>query len=402
MITPSFSTTASQTVSPKVSLDFTTASLDPRITFTRSGNTATVTNSSGNVAPINADLPRFDYNPITLACKGLLIEETRTNLFSYSEDFTNAVWTKSNTGATTDAAQTNPSGATGTSLITGNAGTAIKRVRRQYTTTGLGPWSWSAWIKSNTATNVMFVIFDSSTGGANNVRVTINLTTGVTSALTNGGTATGATATVTAYPNSWYRVSISGTFVTALTSIWGEVWFDGLTSTTSTASFYLWGAQLEAGAFPTSYIPNVGNTTNQRDPDIATMTGTNFSDWYNASKGTFRVDAITPANGTRPIVSVDNNSANNSLLIKTEGTAPTFIATQDGNEQANVAAGTITANSDMYAYVSYDSNYFGIARAASRQVDTSGTVPTVDRLRIGASQAGAYLNGIIKKIQFWN
>jgi hypothetical protein len=71
VITPSFGITATERVLPKLALDFTTASLDPRVTFTRTGNTATVTNSSGNVVGINADLPRFDYNPVTLACKGL-------------------------------------------------------------------------------------------------------------------------------------------------------------------------------------------------------------------------------------------------------------------------------------------------------------------------------------------
>jgi hypothetical protein len=79
MITPSFSLTATERVLPRLALDFTTASLDARVTFTRTGNTATVTNSSGNIVGINANLPRFDYNPTTLVCNGLLIEEARTN-----------------------------------------------------------------------------------------------------------------------------------------------------------------------------------------------------------------------------------------------------------------------------------------------------------------------------------
>ncbi len=80
MITPSFALTATERVLPCMAVDFTTAILDSRITFTRAGNTATVTNSSGVIVGINADLPRFDYNPTTLVCKGLLIEESRTNV----------------------------------------------------------------------------------------------------------------------------------------------------------------------------------------------------------------------------------------------------------------------------------------------------------------------------------
>jgi len=80
MITPSFSLTATERVLPRLALDFTTAQLDPRITFTRAGNTATVINASGVIVAVNADLPRFDHDPVTLACKGLLIETSRTNL----------------------------------------------------------------------------------------------------------------------------------------------------------------------------------------------------------------------------------------------------------------------------------------------------------------------------------
>ena len=75
MITPSFALTATERVLPRLALDFTTASLDPRVTFTRALNTATRINSSGLVETVNADTPRFDYtlNPGG-ACKGLLIE----------------------------------------------------------------------------------------------------------------------------------------------------------------------------------------------------------------------------------------------------------------------------------------------------------------------------------------
>jgi hypothetical protein len=53
-----------------------------------------------------------------------------------------------------------------------------------------------------------------------------------------------------------------------------------------TSGIYVWGAQLEAGAFPTSYIPTTASTVT-RSADTATMTGTNFSSWYNQSEGTF-------------------------------------------------------------------------------------------------------------------
>ena len=95
MITPSFSLTATERVLPKLALDFTTASLDSRITFTRTtgaSNPAAFVNSSGYITAATNDQPRFDYNPVTLACKGLLIEESRANLLLQSENFS-TTWT---------------------------------------------------------------------------------------------------------------------------------------------------------------------------------------------------------------------------------------------------------------------------------------------------------------------
>jgi hypothetical protein len=80
MMTPSYALTATERVLPNLALDFTTAVLDARVTITRASNTATAINSSGVIAVVNANLPRFDYNPTTLACRGLLIEQASTNV----------------------------------------------------------------------------------------------------------------------------------------------------------------------------------------------------------------------------------------------------------------------------------------------------------------------------------
>ena len=98
-------------ITPSVSFDFTTASLDPRVTFTRADATATVVDSSGVIQSVAADTPRFDYNPITLVCKGLLVEEARTNSLTYSEDFSAATgaWTNTRLASTTNSG-TSPDG----------------------------------------------------------------------------------------------------------------------------------------------------------------------------------------------------------------------------------------------------------------------------------------------------
>ena len=80
------------TVSPTLNLNFAAAGrLDSRVTFTRS-STATYTNQIGLIQSAAVNEPRFDYDPVTLAARGLLVEESRTNLLTYSEQFDNAAW----------------------------------------------------------------------------------------------------------------------------------------------------------------------------------------------------------------------------------------------------------------------------------------------------------------------
>lgn len=81
MLTPSFPITATERVLPSVAIDFTTAVADARVTTLRTGNTATRFNSVGAIELVNANTPRFNFNPVTLLCLGQLVEETRTNLF---------------------------------------------------------------------------------------------------------------------------------------------------------------------------------------------------------------------------------------------------------------------------------------------------------------------------------
>ena len=392
MMTPSYSLTATQKVAPRLALDFTTASLDPRITFTRSLNTATRVNSTGYVESINADLPRFDYNPVTLACKGLLIEEQRANLLTYSQEFDNAAWGKS--GATVTANQiVAPDGNTTGDYL--NSTAAFQFIRQSLgTTTANAAYALSIYVKPVSG-SVSITLGLGDATSSNLVRTTFTLSgAGSFGNPTISGTAAAVLRNIEVAGNGWYRCTLVGTANT--TALWAYL---QITSSTSSV-FGIWGAQVEAGSFPTSYIPTT-TTALTRNADVAVMTGANFSDWYNASQGMFRVDASTPAFGTRSLISADDNTSGNSIVMSTVGTAPSLVVTQSSAEQANVSAGTITANTAMFAYASYASNYFGIARPSARQVDTSGAVPTVDRLRIGTDQAGNYANGIIQAIQFW-
>lgn len=389
MTTPAFSTSAAQPVLAKLSLDFTTASLDPRITFTRALATATRVNSSGYVAAVAADTPRFDYDPVTLACKGLLIEESRQNLYIYSQDFNDASWVKSAATIGNDVA-VSPDGTQNADKLIETATTATHYMYRTLTPTSGTSYTFSVYAKAAGRTT-----FRLNAGGGFVIQATFNLTT-VTATL-----GAGTSASITPVGNDWYRCTVSGTATGSAAGQCQTILQTGTYAGDGTSGILFWGAQLEVGLFPTSYIPTT-TTSLTRNADVAVMTGSNFSSWFNAVQGMFRADAYSIATGTRCLISADDNTSSNSLVIRTETTTPKFIVNSSGVEQANVSAGTVSANTLIFAYTSYGTDYFGIARPSARQVDTSGTVPVVDRLRIGVDQAGNYLNTQIQKIQFWN
>ena len=72
----------------------------------------------------------------------------------------------------------------------------------------------------------------------------------------------------------------------------GTVTYDG----NGTSGIYLWGAQLEEGAFPSSYIPTT-TAAATRSADVASITGTAFSGWYRQDEGTFYGEATGLSGG---------------------------------------------------------------------------------------------------------
>jgi hypothetical protein len=377
MITPSFGLTATERVLPRLALDFTTASLDPRVTFTRTGNTATVVNSSGYVAPINADLPRFDYNPTTLACNGLLIEEARTNLFTYSEDFSNPSWVKSNVTVTADAI-TSPSNLLNADKIVEAATTGSHFFEKVVSLTSGTSYTWSGFFKAGERPSVSLIVFTNV-----NHTATFNLSTGTAVAPSN------ATSTITNFGNGWYRCSI--TFTSGAT---GNGFFDTYINNGSTTSYvgngtsgiFAWGAQLETGAFGTSYIPTVASQVT-RTADVATMTGTNFSSWFNASEGAFVVKSqksFNRATSFPRVLAVKNSAiANNSIaLLWNESTSVLFgSVTTGGVLQANLGSSVLTqTNVNTIAFGYKNSSFASVSNGLTVFANTSGTVPALDNL----------------------
>ena len=241
--------------------------------------TKTTTSAITNYIPVLMTAPagvaRFDCDPITGKSLGLLIEESRTNLLTYSSDFSNAVWTK--TAVTiTSAANVAPDGTLTAQRLVEDTATSAHALGIQVGTVG-NTETWSCYAKPS-GRNWLYMQC-----GPTSVYCNFDISNGVV------GSAAGIlSSNITPVGNNWYRCVIS--FVRATNS--NNFLFSSTTNSTTQPSYtgngysgiYIWGAQLEAGSFATSYIPTVASTVT-RAADNASMTGTNFSSWYNQSQG---------------------------------------------------------------------------------------------------------------------
>jgi hypothetical protein len=337
--------------------------------------------------------PRFDYDPVTLAAKGLLIEEQRTNLVTYSEQFNNAAWSKSSVTVTADTTVAPDGTTTADTLTTSTIGGFTWQV---VGFTGDGDKVFSCFVKAGTAATSVVQIRD-ATVTANRGYFIITWTAGVPSV---ARLTTGTVLGVDAFGNGWYRLRLLATGVVAANSNQYRFLPD---TTSGTGTVIAWGAQAENGAFATSYIPTVASQVT-RSADVATMTGTNFSSWYNQSAGTFVVGADRIGFSSSDMLFAATDSGSTNLLQQTapSATSSRFNVRVGGVDQA-ILNTTVSASAvDKIASAYAENDFASVVNGGTLVTDTSGTIPTVDRLGIGSRLASIFYNGHIRQIAFYN
>lgn len=406
MITPSFGLTATERVLPKLALNFTIGALDSRVTFTRTTdatNPATYVNSSGYITAATDNEPRFDYNPVTLARKGLLIEESRENSQTYSQTYDNAVWTATRSSAIS-AAITSPDGTLNGYKIQEDSTASSTHIISHANISVTSGITYTQSVYAKYAGRFLTLYFASATfGNTNNSNAAIfNLQTGE---ITSQG-ASLLSASITPAGNGWYRCAVTkaatvtgnfaltyylGTGASPLPSYSGD----------GTSGVYLYGTQMEVGAFATSYIPTTSAALT-RNADVATMTGTNFSDWWQAGLGGATVQALpSTVSGIRPLIQFDDGTANEIIALRGNTTNPELVIVDGGSPQAQIDAGTIAANIAYNLGAAWNTDNCAAAVNGNATVtDTTATIPTVTQARLG-SDGTNYLNGHLQTVRYW-
>ena len=388
-----------------------TARKGPTPAFTRS-STGTFVGSNGLIQSAAINVPRFDHDPATGVCKGLLIEDTRTNLVPRSSNFPAGSWAI-NAGRLTWALDaTGPDGLLSATTLT---------------TTGIAGGAFivsSANIASGT-TYTQFAILKAGSAGFGAISsydgvldygAMFNLATGVfVGYRTGAGTGAPISNNIESLGNGWWKVSMtylatgtSSSFAAQiLVSETGNLNF--ATTQSAGKTMIAFAYQLEVGAFPTSYIPTTVGTA-IRGADVCSIIETNFSSFYNQSEGTLFAECQVPsANQYAGIAVIGATSFNHNIaLFKSDSTGGTLgdrfvpYVTQGGVLVALHDFGTGTGNGLMKVAASVALNNMIFARNGTiSPADLTAAMPTPNRLTIGARADGNYINGHIARIQYF-
>lgn len=363
-----------------------------------SAYTPTTTQAITNYIPVlltaASGVPRFDHNPISGDSLGFLVEQQSTNLLLQSQTFDSASWQKFFGATITANTVIAPDGTlTGDKMVEGT-GTVTPHILQGV---------------SITATTYTFTVFAKPAGNdymwfrvdalSFNRWAFINIANG-----TLGTVDAGLTVSVVDVGNGWYRCVLT---YTATTSGLGTFYI-GTSKTNSLTGYtgdgysgiYIWGAQLEAAAFPTSYIATVASQVT-RAADAASMTGTNFSSWFNNAEGTLYGETTGYTVGNVIIGTMSDGTANNAILLSTITVNGRLFVRRNTTIEADIATSAITNSAKLVgAYKTNDCA--ATANGTTPNADLSVLLPILDRFTIGRNTVGNETgNQTIKKLAYY-
>ena len=371
--------------------------------------TPTTTQPITNYVPVlrtaAANVARFDHDPVTGESLGLLIEEQRTNLLTYSEQFDNAAWLESNSVVTANAVVAPDGTLSADALIetASNSQHALYRANGFKVSTTKGQiFSVSAFVKASGCSIVLLGV--SSQPSYSAVHFDVVNGTVVRSSFITSDLYIANSAKITSVGAGWFLISAS--FSTETTTETAPLIKLNRVNSTSqnpsytgdgTSGIYIWGAQLEAGAFPTSYIKTEASQVT-RIADSAVMTGTNFSSWFRQNEGSFCAEFSVNALRQAMIFS----SGNRGIGIQPDGRIQVGVY-NSGDRTSPQAIVTAVGNPYKVALVhdSKEMGGYGYSGSFVSGKSSNYIVPTNTSLVLGTQGTERWLNGHIRKIAYY-
>jgi hypothetical protein len=361
-------------------------------TFSRSGS-ATRIAKNGLITTVDSNIPRLEYPLIdgeVVGCPSLILEPARTNLITYSEDVSQ--WINVNTTISQDDV-ISPDGTLNADKFEFTGDGSIRPNTSQLTFTN--DYCFSVFIKKGNARYVTLWarFFTTET------IIGFDLDTNTSE---NGGN-------IEDFGNDWYRLSINNN-VTGDADRTGVFYIFlpnslGGSNSVSGNNAYVWGAQVEEGSYPTSYIKSNSGSTTTRSAETANGSGDAAT--FNDSEGVLmaEISALTEDSGLSRRITISDGSTNNRVSIEldeTEGLIKLFFS---GNGTLNQLTKNI---SDVYTpfkiLASYELNSLKLyINGYKVSQDTSIVLPNgLDDLSFDNGTGASNFYGKTKQIQYYN
>jgi len=357
-----------------------------------------VLNSSGDIASVAIDTPAIEYNTDG-TYKGLLVEPASTNLCLQSEDI-NTTWGSVRATLTANAT-TAPDGNTTADKLNDDSGggTGSVYVRQDITVSAATKYTASVFLKADQLAFAYLRAqdYDGATDGAQYFGLSGDGSLGTASGLDDSS--------ITAYPDGWYRCTITWTQGAADTSFSFIIYVADSISNVNvdldgTSSIFVWGAQVEASPIATSYIPTTTASVTRNKDDIS-LTGA--SDLIGQSEGTLYVEVdwrMIDGN----LLTVGSAGNNQIQLYKR---ADIYFAAQiatagDGQVffQQQIASGYTGVQKIAFAYIQDNCKVYlnGSEIFSDTTVDLTG-FNTMDKIYLGqgitsGSQANMWIRAV--------
>jgi len=233
--------------------------------FTRASS-ATRVNKQGLIETVGSGKPRIDF--LNNTSGHLLLEPSRTNLVTDSEDFTQWANTGSETTDTADSAISPDGSLNATKLQEANSNFGYHRLSKTITASSATDYALSIFVKKGTQKYIQLLLLSTSDSFA--ASKVFDLENGTLGETIINGTATLTDAKIEDFGNGWYRCTIIAQLSTApntfrvnlANAATGNTKSLGMVQYTGdgNGNIYIWGAQMEAGSYPTSYIPTEGSS----------------------------------------------------------------------------------------------------------------------------------------------
>jgi hypothetical protein len=309
------------------------------------------------------NMPRVDY--LNNSNGSLILEPQRSNLITYSSDFSQWVTQSGGTGSApiiTSNSAISPDGTQNADKIVFNKGTGVS-------TSDLSVIASSSFTtQTNTASfyikadSPQKIVFRNSTNWQ-----LVDVTT------------------------EWQRIDKTDTGNGVQIGLRDGY---GISGVPNTATIYLWGFQAELGSYPTSIINTEGSSVT-RNADACSIT--NVADRIGQTEGTMFLDFVLDSvDGTLDFrfQLYGNNSVNNWVFVgMTNGDIRAYV--NDTTNQFDSSFSGVVGTRYKLALAYKENDFAFYANGIQKSVSTSGTIPSLDSVSLGDSVTSA--NMVVKE-----